>query len=96
MTQRRAPALHAVDVGLSVDTAVDVAKEAADFVLLKQDLGVLRDGILEGRRTFANTFKYIFTTMSANFGSMFSMAGASLFLPYLLLLAKQILLTSTI
>jgi P-type Mg2+ transporter len=96
MTQRRAPTPAAADVGLSVDTAVDVAKEAVDFVLLKQDLGVLRDGILEGRRTFANTLKYIFTTMSANFGNMFSIAGASLFLPYLPLLAKQILLTSTI
>ena len=89
-----APALHAADVGISVDTAVDVAKAAADFVLLKQDLDVLRQGIEEGRRTFANTLKYVFTTTSANFGNMFSMAGASLFLPFLPLLAKQILLNN--
>ena len=89
-----APALHAADVGISVDTAVDVAKDAADFVLLKQDLAVLRLGIEEGRRTFANTLKYVFTTTSANFGNMFSMAGASLFLPFLPLLAKQILLNN--
>lgn len=89
-----APALHAADVGISVDTAVDVAKDAADFVLLKQDLAVLRQGIEEGRRTFANTLKYVFTTTSANFGNMFSMAGASLFLPFLPLLAKQILLNN--
>jgi Mg2+-importing ATPase len=89
-----APALHAADVGLSVDSAVDVAKEAADFVLLKHDLDVLRAGIEEGRKTFANTLKYIFTTTSANFGNMFSMAGASLFLPFLPLLAKQILLNN--
>lgn len=89
-----APALHAADVGISVEQAVDVAKEAADFVLLRQDLGVLRAGIEEGRRTFANTLKYIFTTTSANFGNMLSMAGASLFLPFLPLLAKQILLNN--
>jgi Mg2+-importing ATPase len=89
-----APALHIADVGISVDKAVDVAKEAADFVLLEHDLDVLRRGIEEGRRTFANTLKYIFTTTSANFGNMFSMAGASLFLPFLPLLAKQILLNN--
>ncbi len=89
-----APALHDADIGISVDQAVDVAKEAADFVLLKRDLGVLRAGIEEGRRTFANTLKYVFTTTSANFGNMFSMAGASLFLPFLPLLAKQILLNN--
>jgi len=89
-----APALHAADIGISVDQAVDVAKEAADFVLLRQDLGVLQAGIQEGRRTFANTLKYIFTTVSANFGNMLSMAGASLFLPFLPLLAKQILLNN--
>jgi Mg2+-importing ATPase len=89
-----APALHAADVGLSVDTAVDVAKEAADFVLLKTDLGILREGIDEGRRTFANTLKYILTTISANFGNMFSMAGASMLLPFLPLLAPQILLNN--
>jgi Mg2+-importing ATPase len=87
-----APALHAADVGISVDNAVDVAKEAADFVLLKQDLGVLRQGILQGRRTFANTLKYVFMATSANFGNMFSMAGASIFLPFLPMLPKQILL----
>lgn len=87
-----APALHAADVGISVNTAVDVARASADFVLLKQDLAVLRQGIVEGRRTFANTLKYIFMATSANFGNMFSVAGASLFLPYLPLLPAQILL----
>jgi Mg2+-importing ATPase len=87
-----APALHAADVGISVDTAVDVAKEAADFVLLKQDLGILRQGIDVGRMTFANTLKYILMAVSSNFGNMFSMAGASLILPFLPMLAPQILL----
>jgi Mg2+-importing ATPase len=87
-----APALQAADVGLSVDTAVDVAKEAADFVLLEKDLGVLANGVKEGRITFANTMKYVFMATSANFGNMFSMAGASLFLPYLPLLPGQVLL----
>jgi Mg2+-importing ATPase len=87
-----APALHAADVGISVDTAVDVAKDAADFVLLRQDLAILRQGIDEGRLTFNNTLKYIITTISANFGNMFSMAGASLFLSFLPMLAPQILL----
>jgi Mg2+-importing ATPase len=89
-----APALYAADVGISVDTAVDVAKDAADFVLLKQDLGILKEGIDEGRITFANTLKYILTTISANFGNMFSMAGASILLPFLPLLAPQILLNN--
>ncbi|MBI3175290.1 MAG: magnesium-translocating P-type ATPase [Chloroflexi bacterium] len=89
-----APALHAADVGISVDTAVDVAKDAADFVLLKQDLDILREGIDVGRVTFANTLKYILTTISANFGNMFSMAGVSLLLPFLPLLAPQILLNN--
>jgi Mg2+-importing ATPase len=89
-----APALHAADVGISVDTAVDVAKDAADFVLLKQDLDILREGIDVGRVTFANTLKYILTTISANFGNMFSMAAASLYLPFLPLLASQILLNN--
>jgi P-type Mg2+ transporter len=89
-----APALHAADVSLSVDTAVDVAKDAADFVLLKKDLAVLRQGIDEGRVTFANTIKYILTTISANFGNMFSMAGASIFLSFLPLTAPQILLNN--
>lgn len=87
-------ALHAADVGISVDTAVDVAKDAADFVLLRKDLGILRLGIDEGRMTFANTLKYILTTISANFGNMFSMAIASVFLPFLPLLASQILLNN--
>ena len=89
-----APALHAADVGVSVDSAVDVAKEAADFVLLEQSLDVLRQGIEEGRRTFANTLKYVFTTTSANFGNMFSMAGLSLLIKFLPLLPKQILLNN--
>ena len=89
-----APALHTADVGISVDTAVDVAKEAADIVLLSQDLDVLANGIIEGRKTFTNTMKYIFMATSANFGNMFSMAGASLFLTFLPLLPKQILLTN--
>ena len=89
-----APALHAADVGISVDTAVDVAKASADFVLLERDLKVLLAGIDEGRRTFANTLKYILTTISANFGNMFSMAIASVYLPFLPLLAPQILLNN--
>ena len=89
-----APALHAADVGISVDNAVDVAKEAADFVLLRHDLQLVHRGIDEGRHTFANTLKYIFITTSANFGNMLSMAAASLFLPFLPLLAKQILLNN--
>ncbi len=87
-----ASALHAADVSLSVEGAVDVAREAADFVLLEHDLEVLVDGVREGRRTFANTLKYVFIATSANFGNMFSMAGASLFLSFLPLLPKQILL----
>lgn len=87
-----APALHSADVGISVENAVDVAKEAADFVLIKRDLEVLKEGVIQGRRTFANTLKYIFMATSANFGNMFSMAGASFFLPFLPLLPKQILL----
>ena len=89
-----APALHAADVSISVENAVDVAKEAADFVLLKPDLDILRQGILLGRTTFANTIKYVFTTTSANFGNMFSMAATSLFLPFLPLLPKQVLLNN--
>ncbi|HXZ52587.1 MAG TPA: magnesium-translocating P-type ATPase [Burkholderiales bacterium] len=89
-----APALHAADVGISVDRAADVAKESADIVLLKHNLRVLHDGVLQGRRTFANTIKYIFVTTSSNFGNMLSMAAASLFLPFLPLLAKQILLNN--
>ena len=89
-----ASALHAADVGISVESAVDVAKEAADIVLLEQDLGVLANGVKEGRKTFANTLKYVFMATSANFGNMFSMAGASLFLSFLPLLPGQILLTN--
>jgi Mg2+-importing ATPase len=89
-----ASALHAADVGISVDKAVDVAKEAADFVLLEHDLDVLCRGIEQGRKTFANTLKYVATTTSANFGNMLSMAAASFFLPFLPLLAKQILLNN--
>lgn len=89
-----APALHAADVGISVNSAVDVAREAADIVLLSQDLNVLINGVLAGRKTFTNTMKYIFMATSANFGNMFSMAGASLFLSFLPLLPKQILLTN--
>jgi len=89
-----ASALHAADVGISVDTAADVAKEAADIVLLEKDLSVLIEGVREGRTTFANTLKYVFMATSANFGNMFSMAGLSLFIPFLPLLPKQILLTN--
>jgi len=88
------PALHAADAGISVDQAVDVARETADIVLLQKDLGVLKDGITDGRRTFANTLKYVSITTSANFGNMISMALASLFMPFLPLLAKQILLNN--
>jgi P-type Mg2+ transporter len=89
-----ASALHAADVGISVESAVDVAKETADIVLLEKDLGVLVQGVREGRTTFANTLKYVFMATSANFGNMFSMAGVSLVLPFLPLLPKQILLTN--
>jgi Mg2+-importing ATPase len=89
-----ASALHAADVGISVDSAVDVAKDAADIVLMEKNLGVLVHGVQEGRKTFANTIKYVFMATSANFGNMFSMAGASLFLSFLPLLPKQILLTN--
>jgi P-type Mg2+ transporter len=89
-----ASALHAADVGISVDTAADVARDAADIVLLEKDLGVLVEGVREGRTTFANTLKYVFMATSANFGNMFSMAGISLFIPFLPLLPKQILLTN--
>ena len=87
-----APALHAADVAISVDTGVDVAKEAASIVLLGKDLAVLLDGVRQGRRTFANTMKYVYTTTSANFGNMLSMAVAAAVLPFLPLLAGQILL----
>ncbi len=89
-----APALHAADVGISVDQAVDVARESADIVLLRPDLDVLRRGVEDGRRSFANTLKYIGITTSANFGNMVSMALGTLFLPFLPLAAKQILLNN--
>lgn len=91
-----APALHVADVSISVNTAVDVAKESADFVLQEKNLSILKNGVILGRATFANTLKYINITTSANFGNMFSMAGASLFLPFLPLLPKQILLINFI
>ena len=91
-----APSLHSADVGLSVDSAVDVAKEAADMILLDQDLQVLHDGVLEGRRTFGNIMKYIMMGTSSNFGNMFSMAGAALFLPFLPMLPTQILLNNVL
>ncbi|MEA5091623.1 Magnesium-transporting ATPase, P-type 1 [bioreactor metagenome] len=87
-------ALHDADVSISVDSAVDVAKETADIVLLEKNLEVLVQGVLAGRTTFTNTMKYVFMATSANFGNMFSMAGASLFLPFLPLLPKQVLLTN--
>ena len=87
-----ASALHAADIGISVNNAVDVAKEAAQLVMLEHDLNVLVQGVKEGRTTFANTLKYIFMATSANFGNMFSMAGASLFLPFMPFLPKQVLL----
>jgi Mg2+-importing ATPase len=89
-----APSLHSADVGLSVDSAVDVAKAAADIIMLKQDLNVLHAGVLEGRRTFGNIMKYIMMGTSSNFGNMFSMAGAALFLPFLPMLPTQILLNN--
>ncbi len=89
-----APALHAADVGISVEEAVDVARESADIILLSRDLDVLRSGVEDGRRTFANTLKYISITTSANFGNMVSMALATPFLPFLPLAAKQILLNN--
>jgi Mg2+-importing ATPase len=89
-----APSLHSADVGVSVDSAVDVAREAADLILLEHDLAVLREGILEGRRTLGNIVKYIMMATSSNFGNMFSMAGASVFLPFLPMLPVQILVNN--
>lgn len=91
-----APALRAADVGISVDAAADVAKAAADIVLMEKNLDVLQNGILDGRKTYLNTLKYIFITTSANFGNMFSLAGISLFIKWLPLLPAQILLLNFI
>ena len=87
-------ALHAADVGISVDSGTDVAKDAADVIMLEKNLDVLADGVAEGRRIFANTIKYVLMGTSSNFGNMFSAAGASLFLPFLPMLPSQILLNS--
>lgn len=91
-----APALHEADAGISVNTAVDVAKDTASIVLLKSGLQVIAEGIMEGRRTFANTLKYILMGTSSNFGNMFSMAGASFLLPFLPMAPTQILLTNSL
>ena len=89
-----APSLHAADVGISVSTAVDVARDAADFILLEPSLNVLHAGIIEGRKAFGNVMKYLLMGTSSNFGNMFSMAAASLFLPFLPMLPTQILLNN--
>jgi Mg2+-importing ATPase len=89
-----APSIREADVGISVENAVDIAKESADIILLKNDLRVLNDGVLEGRKTFGNTMKYILMGTSSNFGNMFSVAGASLFLRFLPMLPIQILLNN--
>jgi len=89
-----APSLKSADVGISVNNAVDVAKEAADIVLTQKDLAVIKDGVLEGRKVFGNTMKYIMMGMSSNFGNMFSAAGAVMFLPFLPALPTQLLLNN--
>lgn len=89
-----APSLHAADVGISVSTAVDVAKEAAEIILLERSLRVLHQGILEGRKAFGNVMKYLLMGTSSNFGNMFSMAAAAMFLPFLPMLPTQILLNN--
>lgn len=89
-----APSLHAADVGISVSSAVDVAREAADVILVEPGLQVLHDGILEGRKAFGNVMKYLFMGTSSNFGNVLSMAAASLFLPFLPMLPTQILLNN--
>ena len=86
-----APALRAADVGISVDTAVDIAKESADVILLEKNLLVLEEGVLEGRKVFANILKYIRMGASSNFGNMFSVLGASIFLPFVPMAPIQIL-----
>jgi P-type Mg2+ transporter len=89
-----APSIREADVGISVENAVDIAKESADIILLKSDLRILHEGVLEGRKTFGNTMKYILMGTSSNFGNMFSVAGGSLFLPFLPMLPVQILLNN--
>lgn len=89
-----APSLHSADVGISVDNATDIAKESADLILLKKSLADLVEGVIEGRRTFSNTIKYLMMALSSNYGNMFSMAGASLVLPFLPMLPTQILLNN--
>lgn len=89
-----APSLHAADVGISVSTGVDVAKDVADIILLEQSLQVLHNGIIEGRKAFGNVIKYLLMGTSSNFGNMFSMAGAYVFLPFLPMLPAQILLNT--
>ncbi len=89
-----ASSLHSADVGISVESGVDVAKAAADMILLEQDLAVLHEGVLQGRRTFGNIMKYVMMGTSSNFGNMFSMAGASLFLPFLPMKPVQVLLNN--
>jgi Mg2+-importing ATPase len=89
-----APSLHAADVGISVSSAADVARDAADVILIEPGLRVLHDGIIEGRKAFGNVMKYLLMGTSSNFGNVFSMAGASLFLPFLPMLPTQILLNN--
>ena len=89
-----ASAIHAADVGISVDSGADVAKAAADLVLMQHDLTVIHEGVIEGRRTVENVTKYILMGSSSNFGNMFSMAGAALFLPFLPMLPVQVLLNN--
>jgi len=89
-----APSLHSADVGISVANAVDVAKDAAEIILLQPGLGVLHSGIVEGRKAFGNVMKYLLMGTSSNFGNMFSMAGAAVFLPFLPMLPTQILLNN--
>src|SRR3954454_18455998 len=89
-----APALHAADVGISVDGAADVARAAADLILLEHDLSVVREAVVGGRSTVQNVSKYVLMGSSSNFGNMFSMAGASLFLPFLPMLPTQVLLNN--
>src|SRR6266700_1596783 len=93
-TANDAPSLHTADVGISVSTGVDVAKDAASIILLEKSLQVLHNDILEGRKAFGNVMKYLLMGTSSNFGNMFSMAGAYVFLPFLPMLPSQILLNN--